>query len=170
MRKVAVLALAAVAMSAIVMLGTAGPVGSQAPAERQTITLFDPRGSEYDKDIDAGKEGFSPGDEFLFIEKQLDPETCEKVGSLIGHGQVVQFLGDNDGRITIDVTLDLDGGKIMAYGAAKFSDFAGTEPPFAVIGGTGTYRDASGEVSFEEKVELCGKRGDLTIIDVGPVR
>jgi hypothetical protein len=159
-----------VAMSAVVMLGTAGPVGSQAPAERQTVTLFDPRGSQYEKDIDTGRKGFSPGDEFIFIENQLDPETCEKVGKLVGHGQVVKFIGDNDGLITIDVTVDLDAGKIMAYGAAKFSEFDAAEPPFAVIGGTELYRDASGEVSFEEGVTLCDKKGSLTIIDVGPVR
>lgn len=173
MRKIAVLALAAIALSMVVMLGTAGPVGSQQPAERQTITLFDPRQTPYERDIDTGKKGFSPGDEFLFIENLKDPETCEKLGRLVGHGQVVKFIGDRDGLITIDVTADLESGKIVAGGAVQFTEFetAAGQPLFAVTGGTKAYRDASGEVSFgADRVDLCGTRGDLITIDIGPVR
>jgi hypothetical protein len=56
----------------------------------------------------------------------------------------------------------------VAEGAAWFTEFEGTDPVFAVTGGTETYRDASGEVSFQEEVELCGTRGSLTTIDIGP--
>lgn len=166
MRRLASLIAAVVATSAVVLLGTVGPVGSQLPAERQTITLFDPRATEYERNFNEGKKGFSPGDLSLFIEKQLDPDTCEKAGQVIGRIQVVKIVGQENAIFTGDFTVTLDGGKITAYGAARFSEF---EQPgiFAVTGGTETYKDASGEVSFAE-AELCGKKGDLITIDIGP--
>lgn len=170
MRRLSVLVLAVIAGSTVAMFA-ANPAGSQQPAERQSITLFDPRNTPYDKDVDNGKEGFSPGDEFLFIETLKDPDTCEKAGRLVGHGQVVKFIGKNDGLITIDVTADLENGKILGGGAVQFSEFetAAGSPLFAVTGGTKTYRDASGEVSFgADRVDLCGTRGDLITFDLGP--
>lgn len=173
MRRYVVLLLAVVTTSAIVTLGAMGPAGSQQPAERQTITVFDPRKTPYEKELDNGKKGFSPGDEFLFIENLKDPETCEKVGKLVGHTQIVKLIGDRDGVFTVDVTVDLKNGKITVYGASRFSEFetqAG-QPIFAVTGGTRAYRDASGEVSFgEDRVQLCGTRGELVTFDLGPTR
>ena len=171
MRKLAVLALAVVALSVVVMFGTAGPVVSQQPAERQTITMFDPKATTFDKFLNEGKRGISPGDTILFIENQLDPETCERMGQLVGRIQVVKSVGTRDALYDGQFSVNLDSGKIVAAAAAKFSEFEGGEPVFAVTGGTGTYKDASGEVTFgPEKVDLCGTRGDLVTIDIGPVK
>ena len=168
MRRLASLMAAVVATSAVVLLGTVGPVGSQLPGERQTITLFDPRATEYERNFNEGKKGVSPGDVSLFIEKQLDPDTCEKAGQVVGRIQIVKLVGQENAIFTGDFTVTLDGGKITAAGAAKFSEFGGLDPLFAVTGGTGIYKDASGEVSFQEGVELCGKKGELITIDIGP--
>lgn len=159
------------ATSAVVLVGSAAPVVSQPPAERQTITLFDPRSTEFDRFLNEGKKGISPGDTILFIEKQLDPDTCEKAGQVIGRIQIIKPVGRENAIFSGGFTVTLDGGKITAAGAARFSEFESGEPAFAVTGGTETYKDASGEVSFgEDRVDLCGTRGDLITIDVGPAK
>lgn len=156
----------AAAMFGVLMSGV--PVNSQQTPDRQTITLFDPNRTEYERFVNEGKQGLSPGDMILFIDKQLDPETCERMGNLTGRLQIVKTIRDQDARFVADFTLNLAGGKIMAGGAARFTEFEGTEPVFAVTGGTETYRDASGEVSFQEDVQLCDTKGSLTTVDIGP--
>lgn len=167
-KKVGLLILAAVVASAVVMLGMVAPAGSQQPAERQTITLFDARKTNFESVRDEGKRGISPGDRVLFVDNQFDPESCAVVGKLTGQLQIVKVPGPQNARFLGEFSIDLPGGKITAAGGARFSEFQGTEPVFAVTGGTGDYRDASGEVSFQEDVEMCDKKGSLTTIDLGP--
>ena len=158
----------AAALSALVVIGGAMPVVSQQPAERQTLSFFDPNKTNYDRFLNEGKRGISPGDIIMFIEKQLDPETCENVGRLVGKLQIVKTVGTEDAIYDGGFTMLLGDGKITAAAAARFSEFSGTDPVFAVTGGTGAYRDASGDVTFQENVELCEKKGDLVTIDIGP--
>lgn len=152
----------------MVLVGTAVPVGSQQPAERRTITLFDPAKTNYERFLNEGKQGLSPGDTVLFVENQLDTETCERAGQLVGNIMITKILKGENALFEGSFTLLLPDGKITAGGVARFSEFMNTEPIFAVTGGTGAYRDASGEVTIQEGVELCGKAGDLTTIDLGP--
>ena len=156
------------AVATLGVVGSAVPVQSQQPAERQTITFFDPNRTEYERFVNEGRRGLSPGDVILFVDKQLDPETCDRLGSLTGRLQIIKTISDRDARFSGEFTVTLAGGKIVAGGAARFSEFAGTDPVFAVTGGTETYRDASGEVSFQEDVRLCDTRGTMTTIDLGP--
>ena len=158
----------AAGLSAVVLIGTAMPVVSQQPAQRQTLTFFDPAKTNYERFINQGKRGISPGDLIMIIENQLDPETCEKVGRLVGRIQVIKVVGEEDAIFDGSFTVLLPDGKITGSGVARFREFTSTEPVFAVTGGTGAYRDASGEVSFEENVSLCDKKGDLVTIDIGP--
>ena len=167
-RKLGVVVLLGVVASLVVVFGVMAPAGSQQPQERQTITLFDPRKTDFEKFLNEGRRGISAGDVILFREKQLDPETCERVGVLTGRIQIIKVAGERDAHYLGEFSVNLVGGKITAAGAARFSEFESTEPVFAVTGGTETYRDASGEVSFQETVELCGGRGDLITIDIGP--
>ena len=167
-KKLGSLMLLGAVASVAVVFGAMGPAGSQPPAERQTVTLFDPQKTNFEKFLNEGRRGISSGDTVLFRERQLDPETCERVGTLTGRIQVIKVAGERDAHYLGEFSVNLQGGKITAAGAAKFSDFEGTDPVFAVTGGTETYRDASGEVSFQENVEFCDRKGDLTTIDVGP--
>lgn len=157
---------AAAAVLGVVMSGV--PVQSQQPAARQTITIFEPNKVSYERFINHGKRDLSWGDLVLFTSKQLDPETCDRIGSLAGRVQIIKTFSGRDARFIGEFTVDLDGGKIVAGGAARFSEFEGTDAVFAVTGGTGLYRDASGEVSFQEDVALCDTKGSLTTIDLGP--
>jgi hypothetical protein len=167
MRKsTSIVLLATMALAAIT--AAAVPAGSQAPPERQTITLFDPRKTNYERFINEGREDLSPGDRILFVEKQFDPETCERVGKVTGHITIIKIKGRRNALFAGDFTVALAGGKIVAGAAATFTEFEGDNPVFAVTGGTEAYRDASGEVSFQESPDLCGKKGDLITIDIGP--
>ncbi len=170
MKRITSLIAVATVTSAVVLVGGAGPVGSQPPSERQTVTIFDPETSGFERFINRGKRGISTGDTILFVDPQLDPETCERIGNVTGRIQVIRSIGREDALFIGDFTLTLDDGKVTAGGAARFSEFEGGAPVFAVTGGTQTYRDASGEVSFTENTTLCGVRGALATIDVGPTR
>jgi hypothetical protein len=146
------------------------PVGSQQPPERRTLTLFDPNKTNYEKFIDEGRQGFSPGDMILFIDAQFDPHTCERRGSLVGRLVISRvFRQQENAWFTGDFTLSLPDGKITVAAAAKFTEFEQQERGvFAVTGGTGAYRDASGEVFIQEDVTLCDRKGSLTTLDIGP--
>ena len=170
MRKAVRLVALVGAVSAVMLVANPGPVVSQQPAERQTLSFFDPRATDFEKFLNEGRRGISPGDTILFVEKQLDPETCERAGKLVGRIQIVKRAGRENALFHGDFTLLLSSGKITAAGAGKFSDFMSTDPMFAVTGGTETYRDASGEVTLTEDVEMCGKKGALTTVDVGPAK
>jgi hypothetical protein len=153
----------------VALIAFALPAGSQQPEERGTITLFDPNKTNYEKIVDEGRNGFSPGDMILFVDAQFDPETCERRGTLIGRITISKFLRGENAWFVGDFTLNLPDGKLTAAAGAKFSEFAQTvDGVFAITGGTGAYRDASGEVRFQEDVTMCERNGTLTTIDIGP--
>lgn len=71
-KKLLAAGLAISAIAAVVL--TVVPASSQQPPARTTLSLFDPNKVDWDKDIDLGREGFSPGDMNIFVENALDPE------------------------------------------------------------------------------------------------
>ena len=145
------------------------PAESQQSQERITITLFDPDKTTWEKVIDQGRANMSPGDTILYVDAQLDPDTCERSGTVVGRLAISKLLKQNVAWFIGDFTIDLADGKVVAEAAAKFTEFDQKESGvFAVTGGTGAYRDASGEVLFQEGVTMCGQEGSLTTIDVGP--
>jgi hypothetical protein len=150
------------------IVGSAIPVASQQPPERTTLTFFDPRRTDYDKFVNAGRRGFSPGDVLLFIEKLRDPETCDPAGRIIGKFTVSKLVGRQNAFFQLDFGFRLPDGTITGYHAGKFSDFESeTRNRIAVTGGTDAYRDATGEftiVPSEDK--MCGSRGDLITVDL----
>jgi hypothetical protein len=157
------------ALVALMIVVVALPAGSQQPQQRGTITLFDPNKTNYEKVIDEGRKGFSAGDTILFVDAQFDPETCERVGTLVGRLVISKRLKQDNAWFVGDFTLKLADGKVVAEAAARFAEFAQTEDGvFAVTGGTGAYRDASGEVLLQEDVAMCDRKGSLTTVDIGP--
>jgi hypothetical protein len=161
----------AVAASAItviaVMAGAAIPVSSQQPAERTTLTFFDPRKTDYQKFIDVDGKQFSPGDYNLFIEKLRDPETCDPAGRIIGKFTVVKPVGKQDALFLLDFGFRLPDGTITGYHPGKFSDFESeTRNHLAVTGGTHAYKDATGEFTITDAGKMCGTRGDLITVDL----
>ena len=152
------------------LLGTSVlPATSQEPSERTTITLFDPNKTDYEKHVRGSAEPFRPGDWHVYVDRLLDPDKCEVAAKVVGRFVFVKRIGKFNGWLINDMTVTLSGGRITGYGAAKFSDFAKDEPTFAVTGGTGAYKDASGQIQFATEVEeRCGTKGMLSTVDVGP--
>lgn len=154
---------------ALAVVVIAVPAGSQQPQERRTITLFDPSHTNWEKVIDQGRANMSPGDTLLYVDAQFDPETCERSGTVLGRLEISRVLKQNDAWFIGDFTVKLADGKVEAEAAAKFTEFSQADGGvFAVTGGTGAYRDVSGEVLFQEDVAMCGREGSLTTIDLGP--
>jgi hypothetical protein len=164
MRKTAV-GLTAGLVLGLIFGAMAVPATSQGPNERTTLTVFDPNKTEYSKDIDEGRKGFSPGDWNVSVEKVLDPETCERAGKAIIRFTFVRSIGRNDGNFIVDFTYQRPDGKLTAYSAGRFKQFEGGFA-FPVTGGSGAYKDAGGEVTLEENVEHCDKKGALLTFDL----
>lgn len=162
-------ALLIVALIVGVLVSSLVPATSQEPIERTTITLFDPNKTDYEKHVRGTGDPFRPGDWHVYVDRLLDPETCEVAGKVVGEFIFVKRIGKFNGWLTNSSTVRLPDGKITVYGAAKFSDFAKDAAIFSVTGGTGAYRDVSGELSFDpQPVKLCGTKGSLSTLDLGP--
>jgi hypothetical protein len=140
----------------------ANPASSQSPKQRTTISVFDPNKTDYEKVVNTGKKGFSPGDVGLSIEKLLDPETCEPAGRLIARFQIVKLVGEDNADFILDLTYIREDGRIAGYFAGNFNQF---EEGLAITGGTDAYRDASGEMNIDEQEEACEKKGAILTFD-----
>lgn len=155
--------------SGIAVMLTAGavmPAISQPPAQRTTLSWFDPRKTDFEKGLNLGGKGFA-GDMALIKDTMFDPGTCEKAGTLLLRFQAVKAIGENDGFFIDEGGLLLPDGKMMLALAGKFSEFeAEGGAAGAVTGGTGAYRDVTGEFHVVEDQEMCEKRGALITADV----
>jgi allene oxide cyclase-like protein len=109
--------------------------------------------------VDVDKSGAAPtvGDVFVFQSDLLDPTTNAKVGTVEGHCTVVtESLSD------CDASGILAGGQIRVAGASTDGDVN----VLAVTGGTGIYRNVSGQITVEtiddntstDTLELTGVR------------
>ena len=141
------------------------PAGSQEPPQTTTIMLFDDNKTDYEKHVRGSGDPMAPGDWHVYVDRLLDPETCDVAAKVVGRFIFVKRVGQRDGWLINDFTTTFADGRITGYGAAKFSDFAQTDPIFALTGGTGVYRGASGELSFATQPEQrCGARGLMSTI------
>ena len=96
------------------------------------------------KFVDVGKQGFGPGDSFIFVDSLTDPGDGSRVGTVRGqctiqieHWQNCQVGGFLNGR-----------GEIFVSGVTKNTD----QPmaiDLAITGGTGEFENARGSVHVE---------------------
>lgn len=92
--------------------------------------------------VDNLPTGTSQGDE-LAVEGQLVSRTGTAEGNLEVH-EIVTGLGpDTGGRLQLSFTALLAGGQISGIGATRFNT---ATPALAIVGGTGKYLGAHGEV------------------------
>ncbi|MDP9256209.1 MAG: hypothetical protein M3Q31_06620 [Actinomycetota bacterium] len=110
--------------------------------------------------VDVDKSGGpSIGDEFVFQSDLLDPTTHAKVGTTEGHCMVVTASGDLS---DCDASGILADGQIRVAGASSNANVT----VLAVTGGTGAYRNVSGQITIEtiddttskDTLELTGVR------------
>lgn len=132
-----------------------------------TLTFFDANGDDFEKEIDIKPVGrFNPGDGAVVWSKMFDPETCEPVGSFSLNFQYVKPAGKENGWVRILGAGVLNDGDVYFDITGKFSEFeAGMDG--GVTGGSGAYKDATGEIRVSETpAKICEKRGALITLDM----
>jgi hypothetical protein len=133
------------------------PASSQ-QSGTQTIRVCDQNRPGFSRDIDVGKEGGFSGDYNLFTDVLLDPQTGDKRGRDVGR---LTFVKRSNGSFIADATFTFPTGKVMVYGASRFANIQ--KARFAVTGGTGRFRNASGTLTLSP-ARCDGKRGlNLTL-------
>lgn len=154
------------AVSVVAVVGTAIPAISQPPEQRTTLTWFDPNKTDFEKGMNLGGKGFA-GDMAVIKDSLFDPETCEKSATLLLRFQAVKEIGDRDGFFLTDGGLLLPDGKVTISIPGRFSEFeAEGGAAGAVTGGTGAYRDVTGEFHVAEDQQMCDRRGAVITADV----
>ena len=140
-RSRALLATAGVIAAGLIVTGV---VSGQAASARTAHTLTAREKFTKTFTQDVGDKGASIGDRFVFTSEVRDL----KGGQLgIGVGDCVLLSGtsDSDGQYNCLQTYHLAGGDFMTSG---IFDFAQKINKWAIIGGTGRYRAATGEADF----------------------
>jgi hypothetical protein len=94
--------------------------------------------------LDLGAPGPSLGDETVFSGALLRADGDQEIGHFEGTLTAVA----PDGRFLASVVLALPGGQVAVQGELNFA--TQTEFVHAITGGTGAYRDASGEFHFHD--------------------
>ena len=159
-----------IVFATVAMSGALFPVNSQEPPTRTVIELVDPneKGS-FQKFVDLGKSGPSPGDFLVSKDLLLDPETCEKAAETLGRSQLIKFVGKEkeDGFDIADLAILLPDGKITITFPTRFSEDTDPEGASgAITGGTGAYKDARGEATFIADQDGCDQEAGLFTLDL----
>lgn len=139
MNKAATLA-AAVVTAGAVLLATRS---AAAPPPPTTIEVYVAEGAP--THVDEFEPGIGPGDWLLFRDPVLNADG-EEIGIADTRVQILAAAGDDDLSFILDCTIELDSGRLVFSGAERFSRIE-SETIFAVIGGTGRYAGAEGDVT-----------------------
>jgi hypothetical protein len=111
-----------------------------------TVRLFEHDSSQ--ANIDLGVPGDSPGDQFVVAGDTFDRKGGTRRGRLAAAFTTVS-TGPQGEAIAV-ATFTLAGGEISTQGLFVSSElFGGKTLSFSITGGTGRYRDASGEGTIE---------------------
>ena len=130
--------LALVTLIAGVAIGSVALASASSTAVPGTMTLISvDTGSDHY--IDVGTKGESVGDTVVFTELLRDPGRANKV---VGHNEILCItVSRSAGRC--HGTLFLPGGRIEAAGTVRFTTRTFRVP---IVGGTGSYAAAAGEL------------------------
>jgi hypothetical protein len=114
-------------------------------------------------ELDLGAKGFSVGDRVAFSDNLF--REGKRVGTDGGDCAVVRLAG-NAATFHCVITLELPKGQITSQGLFTFREPpTGQSFPFAITGGTGSYRTAQGEIVVSDLEDTDNEaRLDLRII------
>lgn len=126
-----------------VLLATAGT--SVAAPPPRTIEVHVSAGEP--THIDELEAGVGPGDWLLFRDPVLDAGG-EEIGTAVTRVQVIAPAGEEDAAFILDCTVELDDGRLVFSGAEQLSRLE-SQVRYAVVGGTGSYAGARGQVTGE---------------------
>ncbi len=142
------------------------PTLSQAAGSAgQRIRVFADEQVGFEKFVDVDQSGGpSAGDLDLEQYPIISPDTGERVGTGINDIVVVRLLAKGDLIGLVDGTLILPGGRIMLAGSSRVSAFE-RGARFAVVGGTGSFRNAQG-TALVKNGKLNGHSGQYLTIEL----
>ncbi|HLI56627.1 MAG TPA: dirigent protein [Actinomycetota bacterium] len=160
-------AMVAVAASLIVVATTgAGQAesghGSSGPkvfiADRDPYVIDQPPAS-------TGPLDLSAGDVALFDEPVETLDTGHALGAAITRVQVIDAVGAADSNFIIDCTVHLPDGDLLFSGAELFSHLS-TVATVPVVGGTGKYSGAKGQVRLRPRTvnSATGTEADFDLV------
>jgi hypothetical protein len=151
---VAIMALVLIAGVSVFSSANAGSGGSSKDGD--TVRLLTKTVDE--ADIDVGAAGESLGDYFVFTEDLF------MKGKRVGSDHVscmATRIDKSEFTVQCVATLVLDGkGQITVQGAVTFSEESGSTFTLAITGGTGRFRDASGQVKVRD---ISDEKSVLTV-------
>ena len=141
------LATVAVAAAGSAVVLTAGAATAGPGADGATIRVTEKIVAF--TEVDAGPDGLSQGDSFVYRSDLL--AGGKKVGRGGGECVSIRPAAGGLGLTNCDSALELDGGQIAFTG---LFDFTGKRGSLPVIGGTGRFRDAAGQLDWATHGEL----------------
>ena len=128
-----------------VSLASQGPANNSSPRVLNLIS----RATAINNFVDTGPSGLSPGDLYVWSDRLfLASAPNAQVGGNDGRCLLIDpatLKFDCSVTNTIDEGVSLDAGQIMAAG--ELTLVPGTTSTFAIVGGTGVYRNARGDAS-----------------------
>jgi hypothetical protein len=125
----------------VVAVGGVGRAADAAGTPGRSFHLYEHDTAQ--ANIDLGKKGDSPGDRFIWSGDLFDKKGGKKLGRVGGNCETVSVTPRDETVCTGNFMFP--GGQLLAQGLFDTSDlFGGKSVPWAVIGGTGSYRDARG--------------------------
>lgn len=148
-----------------------GACGEKATPDRNADSVTTLRFFEHDTQqatLDLGPQGTGPGDQFLYSGDLFDHAGGRKVGHTAG--QCTTFSGNATaaGDVLCTATFVLDRGQITTQGlfdsAALFG--RGETLPWAVVGGTGIYRNARGDGTAQVPVDVPNQTDANFVLNV----
>lgn len=146
----------AAVLFALVLWSTA-PAPSAAPADVIGFLVVSVSGATPDSVVDTGEKGPSPGDMNLWSEPLFDGSVKERIGTSSGY--CVQVSATELVR-QCNFTLTMKSGAVFVA-----SNITGKAGPFVgtVVGGTGEYASARGEVKYGPNEDFTKWSYDLRI-------
>lgn len=160
-----------VALLGAILLPMLGSCSQKAGPDRNAGGVTTLRFFEHDTQqasLDLGTSGTGPGDQFFYAGDLFD----HAGGTKIGHtaGQCATFSGNATaaGDVLCTGTFVLDRGQITVQGlfdnAALFG--RGETLPWAIVGGTGIYRNARGDGTVEVPVNVPNQTDFNAVLNV----
>ena len=160
-----------VALLGAILLPMLGSCGHKAGPDRNAGSVMTLRFFEHDTQqtsLDLGTPGAGPADQFFYAGDLFDHAGGTKVGHTAG--QCTTFTGNATaaGDVLCTGTFVLDRGQITVQGlfdnAALFG--RGETLPWAIVGGTGIYRNARGDGTVEVPVNVPNQTDFNAVLNV----
>jgi hypothetical protein len=159
------------AFFAVLWLPMLGACGQKATPDRNAGGVTTLRFFEHDTQrasLDLGPQGIGPGDQFIFGGDLFDHAGGRKVGHTAGQCTIFSGNATATGDAFCTTTLVLDRGQITGQGlfdsAALYN--RGQAVSFAIVGGTGIYRNARGDGTVQLPVDVPNKTDANFVINL----